>query len=47
MTLNIRSLWKRLPTGYWDLSVITGLSPIGENTENINSVRSRMAVPQK
>ncbi|MCC3421076.1 MAG: hypothetical protein JGK28_24995 [Microcoleus sp. PH2017_07_MST_O_A] len=30
-----------------DLSVITDRSPIGENTENINSVRSRMAAPEK
>ncbi|MEG4282456.1 hypothetical protein QUB68_04960 [Microcoleus sp. A006_D1] len=28
-------------------SVITGLPVFGENTENINSVRSRMPAPQK
>ncbi|MCC3414252.1 MAG: hypothetical protein JGK24_08975 [Microcoleus sp. PH2017_29_MFU_D_A] len=41
------SLLKRSPTGYSIRSVITDRSPIGENTENINSVRSRMAAPEK
>ncbi|MEG4322891.1 MULTISPECIES: hypothetical protein [unclassified Microcoleus] len=30
-----------------DLSVITGLLAVWGNTENINSVRSRMAAPRK
>ncbi len=28
-------------------SVIAGLTVVGENTQNINFVRSRMAVPQQ